>query len=87
MTIQEKIKQLRDCLSNTSNDDNINLLSQVEREDIKTVIEEATKIFELGDISRMDPELLEEVYKKWDSTLDTKLSLFPEFNQSAKHHI
>lgn len=83
MTIQEKINQLRTYLSS---EEGLNT-SPEERENMETVVEEATKIFEMGDISRMDPDLMEEMYAKWDSILDSKLSLFPSFNQEAKHHI
>lgn len=83
MTIQEKIKQLREYLSNQ--DDGVELLSE-EKESIQTIIEEAAKIFELGDISRMDPELLEEICDKWDNLIDSKLILFPELNTEIRHH-
>lgn len=83
MTIQEKLNQLRTYLSKEETP----ISSPEERENLETVLEEATKIFEMGDISRMDPELLEEVYAKWDNILDSKLGLFPEFNQEVKHHI
>lgn len=83
MTIQEKINQLRTYLSN---EEGANTTPE-ERENIAIVVEEATKIFEMGDISRMDPDLMEEMYAKWDSILDDKLSLFPSINQEAKHHI
>ena len=83
MTIQEKLNQLRECLSK----EEAQSTTPEEKEDIETVISEATKIFEMGDISRMDPELTEEIYAKWDNILDTKLSLFPEFNQGVKYHM
>lgn len=83
MTIQEKINQLRTYLSS---EEGVNTTPE-EKENIEIVVEEATKIFEMGDISRMDPDLMEEMYAKWDSILDDKLSLFPSFNQEAKHHI
>lgn len=83
MTIQEKLNQLRTYLSK----EDMPVSSLEEKENLETVLEEATKIFEMGDISRMDPELLEEVYAKWDNILDSKLSLFPEFNQEVKHHM
>lgn len=80
MTIQDKINQLRDCLSNE-----IDETISSEREGIQNVVEEASKIFELGDISRMDPDFLEEIYDKWNNILDSKLSLFPELNAEKKH--
>ncbi len=82
MTIQDKINQLRNCLSN-SNDEGIS--SPDELESIQRVVEEASKIFELGDISRMDPDLLEDICNKWNHILDSKLSLFPEYNIELKH--
>lgn len=82
MTIQDKIEQLRKCLSNQENGAEI---SNEELESTKTVVEEATKIFELGDISRMDPDLLEEICNKWEDIIDSKLSLFPELNTEIKH--
>lgn len=82
MTIQDKINQLRDCLSNQVEGETPSL---EEIESIQNVLEEATKIFELGDISRMDPDLLEDIYDKWNNILDSKLSLFPEFSTELKH--
>lgn len=82
MTIQDKINQLRDCLSNQVEGETPTL---EEIESIQNVLEEATKIFELGDISRMDPDLLEDIYDKWNNILDSKLSLFPEFSTELKH--
>lgn len=82
MTIQDKINQLRDCLSNQVEGETPSL---EEIESIQNVVEEATKIFELGDISRMDPDLLEDIYDKWNNILDSKLSLFPEFSTELKH--
>lgn len=83
MTIQEKINQLRTYLSNSESSDT----TAEERENIEVVVEEATKIFEMGDISRMDPDLMEEMYAKWDNILDSKLSLFPSIKEEVKHHI
>lgn len=82
MTIQDKIEQLRKCLSDQENGAE---LSNEELESAQIVVEEATKIFELGDISRMDPDLLEEICDKWDNLIESKLILFPELNTEIKH--
>lgn len=85
MTIQEKTNQLETCLSNMP--EARNSISKEQIEIIQMVIEEATKIFGKGDILKSDPELFGEVYEKWNTMIDSKLSLFLEFNQSAKHHM
>ena len=82
MTIQDKIEQLRRCLSNQVDGAEI---SNEELESAQIVVEEANKIFEQGDISRMDPDLLEEICDKWNDLIDSKLSLFPELNTEIKH--
>lgn len=84
MTIQDKIEQLRRCLSNQVDGAEI---SNEELESAQIVVEEANKIFEQGDISRMDPDLLEEICDKWNDLIDSKLSLFPELNTEIKHRV
>ncbi|MDE5630156.1 MAG: hypothetical protein K2I70_01000 [Bacilli bacterium] len=84
MTIQDKIQQLRECLSNQENSAE---LSNEELQSAQIVVEEANKIFELGDISRMDPDLLEEICDKWNNLIDSKLSLFAELNTEIKHRV
>lgn len=70
MTIQEKIEQLKNNLS----DNDVENIE--EKEELETIIEEATKIFVMGDISRMDPILIKGIYDKWDALIDSKLQLF-----------
>ena len=84
MTIQDKIEQLRRCLSNQVDGAEI---SNEELASAQIVVEEANKIFEQGDISRMDPDLLEEICDKWNDLIDSKLSLFPELNTEIKHRV
>lgn len=70
MTIQEKIEILTTYLSN---DDS---LDTNDKRDILDVIDTATKFFLKGDILKLDPDVLEETYEKWDYILDTKIKLF-----------
>lgn len=93
MTIQEKIKMLKTCLSKTSESEYSNSVSwqenkETEVESILNIIDIASEFFLKGVISKMDPEVLKEVYEKWDTILDSKLKMFPEFKrEKLKHHI
>ena len=79
MTIQDKIDTLKIYISK------MNQNTQEDKDELNAIIVNADILFSQDNISRLDIDLQEEAYDKWNKILDSALMLFPEYNTQFDH--
>lgn len=84
MTIPEKLEALIACIAKCEDvqysvqaalgDDKEKTL-----EELITIVKTGKKLFVSGEVEKLDYDVRQEAYAKWDSILTAKLGMFPEY--------